>query len=138
MVNNLLLMAYPNEGEVLTSFRWATTYGPPEVYTGDAELTQVSSAINSTHYSVIFRCQNCLQWAQGEIEGGSDTSAGFTMLGWAHAEASPTEAGCADTAGVAQHDTQGLLRAQFNEQAAAADYEAWAALATSAVPGSCA
>lgn len=138
MVNNLLLLAYPSEGEVLTSFRWAPTYGPPEVYTGDAELTQVSSSINATHYSVIYRCANCLQWTQGETSGGASTSSGYTMLGWAHTESSPTDGACADTAGVAQHETQGLFRAGFNDQAAAADYEAWAALATSVVPGACA
>ena len=138
MTNNLLLMAYPNEGEVLTSFRWAAEYGPPEVYTGDAVLTQVSSAINETHYSVIFRCENCLQWTQGETNGGASTISGAVMLGWAHAQSSPTDGACADSAGVAQHTTQGLFRATFNEQAAAADYETWAALATSTVPGSCA
>lgn len=138
MVNNLLLLAYPNEGEVLTSFRWATTYGPPDVYSGDAELTQVSSSINATHYSVIFRCENCLQWTEGENSGGAYTSTGGMMLGWAHAESSPTDGACADTAGVGKHETQGLLRAAFNEQAAAAEYETWAALATSKVPGSCA
>ena len=56
MVNNLLLIAYPQKSQVLTSFRWATEYGPPVLYTGNAKLTQVSSVVNSTHYSVIFRC----------------------------------------------------------------------------------
>lgn len=54
MTNSLLLMAYPYQDQVLTSFRYATGYDNPEVYTGDAKLTQISSMVNSTHYSVIF------------------------------------------------------------------------------------
>ncbi|SPO02592.1 uncharacterized protein DNG_05265 [Cephalotrichum gorgonifer] len=138
MVNNLLLLAYPSEGEVLTSLRWAPEYGPPELYTGDAELTQVSSAVNATNYSVIFRCVNCLQWTQGETTGGAATSSGAVMLGWAHAGSSPTNGACADEGVVARHETQGMFRGTLNDQAASADYEAWAALATSPVPGTCA
>ncbi|SPN99068.1 uncharacterized protein DNG_02107 [Cephalotrichum gorgonifer] len=138
MPNNLLLMVYPNENEVLTSFRWATKYSPPELYTGDAELTQVSSAINETHYSVIFRCQNCLQWNQGETSGGASTSTGGAMLGWAHAATSPTEGACPDDAVLERHENNGLIDAKFNEQVASSNYESWAALANSTVPGTCA
>ena len=46
MTNALLLFAYPHDGQVLTSFRYATGYDLPAVYTGDAKLPQVASTIN--------------------------------------------------------------------------------------------
>lgn len=138
MVNKLLLLAYPAKDEVLTSFRWAPSYGPPDVYTGDATLTQVSSAINETHYSVIFRCEGCLQWTEGDVTGGAKTSTGQAIIAWAHAEGSPEDGECADTAAVALHETQGILPATFGEGIASEEYEAWAELATSVVPGTCA
>lgn len=137
MVNNLLLVAYPQQGQVLTSFRWATEYGPPALYTGDAKLTQISSIVNTTHYSVIFRCQNCLKWRQGGEEGAAPTSAGFLVLGWCHATTNPTNGACANNAAVRRHTTEGIFGAVFNSAAANPSYSAWAAKATSTVSGNC-
>ncbi|KAK5662691.1 hypothetical protein OQA88_8607 [Cercophora sp. LCS_1] len=137
MVNNLLLVAYPYNNQVLTSFKWATTYGPPVPYTGNAKLTQVSSTVNATHYSVIFRCQNCLSWNQNGEEGSAPTSVGFLVLGWALASASPTGAGCPDTISVRRHDSEGIFGAVLNPQAATSSYQAWAAKATATIAGSC-
>lgn len=137
MVSSLLLLAYPSGNQVLTSFRWATDYAPPALYTGNAKLTQVSSTVNSTHYSVIFRCRDCLAWDQDGEKGSAPTSVGFMVLGWAHSTTAPTNAGCADTAGVRIHSSQGMFGAVYGEDIASPSYSAWAAKATNTVSGSC-
>jgi cellobiose dehydrogenase (acceptor) len=138
MVNNLLLIAYPSQGKVLTSFRWATDYSPPGVYKGNAKLTQVSSAINATHYSVIFRCQNCLAWEQDGEASSAPTSVGFLVLGWCHATTSPSNGACPDTASVRRHSTEGIFGAVLNSAAANPLYSSWTAKATNTVTGTCA
>ncbi|PKS12504.1 hypothetical protein jhhlp_000711 [Lomentospora prolificans] len=137
MVNNLLLLAYPHNDQVLTSFRWADGYSPPGPYTGEAHLTQISSVVNDTSFSVIYRCQGCLQWKQGETEGAVSTSAGLAVTGWAHATANVRDPDCADSAGTAQHTTQGIMGAQLSNEAASRSYEQWAQLATDVVRGTC-
>lgn len=137
MNENLLVVAYPSAGQVLTSFRWATDYTFPTVYTGNAKLTQISSATNATHYSVIFRCQNCLAWSQGGSQGAAPTSEGYLVLGWAHATASPSNAACPSAFRVGQHESQGIFAGQLNAAAVNPSYTAWAAKATATVAGSC-
>ncbi|KAK8020386.1 carbohydrate-binding module family 1 protein [Apiospora arundinis] len=81
MTQALLLMAWPNEKEVLTSFRYATGYSMPVPYNGDAKLTQISSSINGSTYEVLFRCQNCFSWNHDGSTGSVSTSEGFLVLG---------------------------------------------------------
>ncbi|KAK3314079.1 hypothetical protein B0H66DRAFT_461522, partial [Apodospora peruviana] len=137
MNDNLLLMVYPQQGNVLTSFRWATNYSPPKLYTGDAKLTQVRSTINSTHFSLIYRCQNCLKWQQGTETGAAATSDGYLVLGWCHATAAPTAGACPNTASVRQHSDQGIFAARFNDAAANPSYATWAGRAKTTVSGTC-
>ncbi|KAI0106155.1 fungal cellulose binding domain-containing protein [Nemania sp. FL0031] len=138
MTNSLLLMAYPYDGEVLTSFKYATGYDNPLPYTGDAKLTQISSTINATHYSVIFRCQNCLAWNQGGATGSASTSAGFLVLGWCNAFPAPGNPSCPDDVSLVQHDNgQSIFGAVLDSNAANPSYSQWAAKATATVTGSC-
>ncbi|KAI8630651.1 carbohydrate-binding module family 1 protein [Xylariaceae sp. FL1651] len=138
MTNSLLLMAYPYQGQVLTSFRFATGYDTPEVYTGDAKLTQISSTVNSTHYSLIFRCQNCLSWNQDGASGSASTSAGFLVLGWCNAFPSPGNPSCPDDVTIVQHDNgQSIFGAALDSNVANPSYSQWAAKATATVTGSC-
>ncbi|KAI0427264.1 fungal cellulose binding domain-containing protein [Xylaria sp. FL1042] len=138
MTNSLLIMAYPYQDEILTSFRYATGYDLPDVYTGDAKLTQISSTINSTHYSLIFRCQNCLSWDQDGATGSASTSAGFLVLGWCNAFPSPDNPSCPDQVGIVQHDNgQSIFGAVLDSNAANPSYTQWASKATATVTGSC-
>ncbi|KAI0409006.1 fungal cellulose binding domain-containing protein [Xylaria palmicola] len=138
MTNSLLLMAYPYEDQVLTSFRYATGYDLPDVYTGDAKLTQISSTVNSTHYSVIFRCQNCLSWDHEGATGSVSTSGGLLVLGWCNAFPSPGNPSCPDETTLLQHDNnQGIFGAALDSNAANPSYSQWAAKATATVTGSC-
>ncbi|KAI1823085.1 fungal cellulose binding domain-containing protein [Xylaria intraflava] len=138
MTNSLLLMAYPYEDEVLTTFRYATGYVEPDLYTGDAELTQISSTVNSTHYSVIFRCQNCWSWDQDGASGSQSTSAGTLILGWCNSFTPPGNPSCSDEITLIEHDNgQSIFGAVLDSNAANPSYTDWAALATATVSGSC-
>ncbi|KAI5919802.1 cellobiose dehydrogenase [Camillea tinctor] len=138
MTNTLLLMAWPYEDQILTSFRFATGYTLPGVYTGDASLTQISSVVNETHYTLIFRCQNCLSWDQGGASGSASTSDGSLLLGWCNALPAPGNPNCPDEITIRQHNNgESLWQATLNADAANPSYTEWAALATATVTGSC-
>lgn len=137
MTNSLLLMAWPYDDEIYTSFLWATGYTQPAPYTGDVTLTQVSSTVNDTHFTLIFRCQGCLSWDQGGTTGSVSTSAGYFVLGWAQALAQPTNPECPANVVMVQHETQGIFGAVFDSSVANPSYSAWAASATKTVTGSC-
>ncbi|KAH9908303.1 fungal cellulose binding domain-containing protein [Xylariomycetidae sp. FL2044] len=138
MTNSLLLMAWPYEDQILTSFRFATGYVLPEVYSGDATLTQISSTVNETHYTLIFRCQNCFSWNHDGATGSASTSGGVLVLGWANAFPSPENPSCPNEIGMQQHDNgQSIWGAALDENAVNPSYTEWAALATATVTGDC-
>ncbi|EFQ32394.1 fungal cellulose binding domain-containing protein [Colletotrichum graminicola] len=137
MTNQLLLTAWPNAGEVLTSFRWAVSYDMPEVYSGDAKLTQISSTVNATHYTLIYRCQNCFKWNHEGVTNGVSTTAGFFILGWAQAFTNPTNPSCPADIYLVQHENQGIHGAVPDASIADPSYSAWVALATKTVTGNC-
>jgi cellobiose dehydrogenase (acceptor) len=138
MTNSLLLTAWPNGDDVYTSFRYATGYTMPELYSGDAKLTQISSRINSTHFTLVFRCESCLQWNQGGQRFGPQTSTGFMLLGWVQALPSPGNPTCPDQITLDQHDNgMGIFPAVLDEKAANPSYAAWAAQATKTVTPTC-
>ncbi|KAK1756220.1 putative cellobiose dehydrogenase precursor [Echria macrotheca] len=138
MTNSLLLTAWPSGGEIYHSFRYATGYAMPDVYTGDAKLTQISSTINSTHYTMTFRCQNCLHWDHNGQTGGASTSSSFMLLGWVQAFPAPGNPTCPDQIAIEQHDNgMGIFGAVLDENAANPSYTAWAAKATKTVTPTC-
>ncbi|KAK0710886.1 cellobiose dehydrogenase [Lasiosphaeris hirsuta] len=123
MTNSLLLTAWPNKDAIYTSFRYATGYAMPDVYTGNAKLTQIKSTINATYYTLVFRCQNCLQWNQGGQTG---------------AFPSPGNPTCPAQIEIAQHDNgMGNFGAVLNTKAANPPYSAWAVKATATVTSTC-
>ncbi|KFY05536.1 hypothetical protein V492_08470 [Pseudogymnoascus sp. VKM F-4246] len=129
MTNNLLLMAWPYDGKILTSFRQASGYVNPNIYTGNAILSPISSTVNETHYKLIYRCQNCL--AQ-DLAGDTDTthsSGGVLVLAWAQAFPAPITPSDPNS-DIVQHDNgMGIFGAPAANMVQT-DYEKWAALAT--------
>ncbi|SPO06266.1 uncharacterized protein DNG_08955 [Cephalotrichum gorgonifer] len=107
MIQGLLLVAWPHKGQVLTSFRWATDYFMPGVYQGNSTITQISSSVNDTGYELIYRCENCFAWEDGEgYLGSMKSSSGELGFGYAQAADGPEDAGC--PAGITlQYHTQG-------------------------------
>lgn len=137
MLNTLLFMAYPYEDTVLTSLRFATGYVMPDVYAGDATVTQIASTVNATHFTLLFRCEGCLAWNHNNQTGSAKTSQGRLVLAWAQSAESPTEAACPDDMVLVQHQGQSIWVATLDENAASASYEEWTALADKTVPGDC-
>jgi cellobiose dehydrogenase (acceptor) len=138
MTNSLLISAWGTGGNVYTSLRYATGYAFPDPYTGDAKLTQISSTINSTHFTLIFRCQNCFKWSQGGTSGSASTSQGVLVLGWVQAFPLPGNPTCPDQITLEQHDNgMGIWGAVLDSNAANPSYTAWAAKATKTVAAVC-
>ncbi|KXX80350.1 Cellobiose dehydrogenase [Madurella mycetomatis] len=130
MTQALLLVTWAYEGTVYTSFRYATGYTLPGVYTGDAKLTQISSNVTDTSYELLYRCENCFAWNQEGSEGSVSTTEGFLVLGRASARQGLENPTCPDSAIFGFHDNGfGQWGAQL-EGATQESYEEWTALAT--------
>lgn len=136
MTNAILLMAWPYNGQVLTSFRLATDYFMPDVYTGDAKLTQMSSWVNATGYEVVFHCANCLT-PGAELPGPVQTSLGAIVLGHAQSSDAPANAACPSEITYQFHNNgYGQWLATLDD-VASPQYATWAALKGEVVEGAC-
>ena len=140
MNNALLLVAWPWNGQVMTSFRSTVQWAMPTEYTGsDAKLTQISSFVNETVFEVIFRCERCLSWKTADnTTHAVNTTAGHLVLGRAQAFQGPSAASCPSRMALGFHDAgygqYGVdLTGVINPS-----YSTWASLATHAVTTDCA
>ncbi len=127
MTQALLLMAWPFNGTVYTSFRYATGYNMPEVYTGNATLTQISTTFKAGQFELIYRCQGCFSWNQGGSVGSVSTSKGNLVLGRAGSKTGLRNPSCPDKAFFGFHDNGYGQWGAALEGAAQADYAKWAA-----------
>lgn len=128
MTQALLLMAWPYEGQVLTSFLWASGYVLPGSYNGNATLTTLASTVTDTLFEIVYKCENCWQWDQDGSTGSISTSSGFTVMGRAAAVAGPTDPGCPNDIQFGFHDNgYGQWSAPLTN-ATSPSYSAWAEL----------
>lgn len=137
MTQALLLMAWPYNGTVYTSFRYATGYTLPGLYTGNAKLTQISANVTATSFELLYRCQNCFAWNQDGTSGNVSTSSGNLVLGHAAAKQGLTTPTCPDTATFGFHDNGYGQWGAALDGAAQAKYTTWSALATHTPPNTC-
>nr|AGE45679.1 cellobiose dehydrogenase [Phlebia lindtneri]AGE97206.1 cellobiose dehydrogenase [Phlebia lindtneri] len=79
MLQDLLLVAWPNGNQIVYSTRFATDYVQPTAYAA-ATLTTISSSVNSTYWRWVFRCQGCTSWTGG----GSMPISSQGVLAWAY------------------------------------------------------
>lgn len=131
MTGSLILLTWPNDGEVMTSFRYADGYVSPDVYTGNATLSVIDSNVNDTHYSLIYRCKDCWRWEQDGVASAqlpATTSNAAQLIGWAQATQAPTNPDEEDT-GMKQHATEGIIVATVGSARNTA-YTSWTAMAT--------
>ncbi|KAK4501688.1 hypothetical protein PRZ48_007497 [Zasmidium cellare] len=131
MTNSLILLTWVNEGEVMTSFRYADGYVSPDVYTGNATLSVIDSNVNDTHYSLTYRCKDCWRWEQDGVASAqlpATTSNAAQLIGWAQATQAPTNPDEEDS-GLQQHATEGIFAATVGSARNTA-YTEWTALAT--------
>lgn len=137
MTQSLLLMAWASKGQVFTSFRYASGYNVPGLYTGNATLTQISATVNSTQFELIYRCQDCLAWNQGGSKGIVSTSSGLLILGRAAAKGNLQNPTCPDKAIPGFHDKGFGQYGAPLENVPHTSYSAWAALATKTTTADC-
>ncbi|KAF5572589.1 cellobiose dehydrogenase [Fusarium pseudoanthophilum] len=137
MTNSLLLMAYPHDGDILTSFLWANAQVEPVPYKGKATLTQISSSITADGFTLIYRCQGCTSWSQDGNSGQLATTSSIAVLGWAHSTTDVIDPECPREARMLQHETQSIFGGQLTSNAFNGDYDQWAKLATKVVDGNC-
>jgi len=126
MTQALLLMAWPFNGTVYTSFRYATGFNMPLPYTGNATLTPISSTFKAGSFELIYRCQGCFAWDQGGSKGSVSTKSGSLVFGRAAAKTNLHNPSCPDKAFFGFHDN-GF--GQFGVPLAGAqqaDYAKWA------------
>lgn len=135
MAQFLLLIAWPYEDEVLTSFRYATGYSTPSVYTGDVNLSILASSVNASSFTIVFRCQSCWQWDQAGATGSVSTSSGSVVLGRAAADEAPGNPGCPNDITIPYHSRTFGQYGVFLASATAASYNDYAAMATITATG---
>ncbi|KAE8166897.1 hypothetical protein BDV40DRAFT_295928 [Aspergillus tamarii] len=137
MTDALLFVAYPDGDAVRNSLRFTSEYAMPGVYGGNATVKPISSTANSTGFSLIFHCQDCLHWSQGETTGSASTSSGLLDLGYAQSVKAPTNPSCAADLKLARHDIQGTWTAMLDDHAVSDSYDKWLGQAKDAVPDNC-
>ena len=106
MPNSLLLLAWVNGQQIQTSFRYASGYVAPDIYTGNATLTQIDHSINDTHFTLTYRCQWCLVWDQDSTPGSQLPTGSSLVFGWAQSDTNPSPVTDSD-ATIIEHDSMG-------------------------------
>lgn len=128
MVGTVLVVAWPHEGEVISSFRKATGYTNPPVAKGDFSMTTIPEGtwVNDTAFSYTFLCKNCIS---DTVENGLVLSETSNVLSWAFSNTALTDSSSA-SATLNMHNG-GYGSFGFNvADAKSADFEKWAAMAT--------
>ncbi|PSN75267.1 FAD/NAD(P)-binding domain-containing protein, partial [Corynespora cassiicola Philippines] len=124
MRNNLIVVAWPNEGEVVSSFRKATGYTSPPVVEGDFTMSTIPDGtyVNDTAFSYTFLCKNCIGTDALQL---SDTN---NVFGWAMADTAVTDPTSASSALSYHQAGFGAFGVQA-ANAKSAEFDAWSALA---------
>jgi cellobiose dehydrogenase (acceptor) len=135
MTSSLLLLTWVNEDDnsVMTSFRYASGYAEPAVYTGNATLDVISSNVNDTHYELTYRCKDCWAWDQDSVTGSQlpkTTASAAQLMGWAQATVAPSNPDESDS-GIVQHAADGIFAATVASARNTA-YTDWTTLAKTA------
>ncbi|KAF1941685.1 choline dehydrogenase [Clathrospora elynae] len=136
MVGQMLVVAWPNEGEVVSSFREATGYTSPSTTSGDFSMSPIPDGtfVNETAFSYTFLCSKCLSDNPAK---GLVLSPELNIVGWAFSDAPLTNP--ADASSALTYHTAGFgAFGSPMDPAKNADFAKWAALAVSSgsVPGS--
>ncbi|KAL2075246.1 hypothetical protein VTL71DRAFT_189 [Oculimacula yallundae] len=129
MTGSLLVVAWPNEKEVVASFREAGGYTSPAVYTNSSlSLLPIANGtfVNATHMSYTFLCKGCITGDTMTFKADSE----MIVVGWAMSKTAPKNPSSADSATFVYHEAGfGAFGLALN-LAGSADYEKWASMAT--------
>lgn len=130
MLNHLLLVAWANGDEVVSTFRTAGAYANPDVY----DATEVSAKpiadgtfVNSTHFSFTFLCEGCIVGGTTSFKPTDETP----VFGWALSAEDPTTP--SDPASAIPYHAAGFgLFGVSAADAQSAKFDTWAAMASEA------
>lgn len=128
MLNHLLLLAWANGEEILTSFRIATSYANPDVYTATtvaAVPIANGTFVNSTHISYTFLCQGCITGSTASFNSSAPTP----IFGYAVAADNPTTVSD-PTSALTYHGAGFGQYAVDLANAKSANYDTWASWAS--------
>lgn len=105
----------------------------PSIYHGSANLTQIYSSVNTTHWVLVYRCQNCLIYDDPtQSPSNTSTTAGSFEQGWAQALTPPTDP-TNPLSNFGQHDNgMGEFEIQV-KSATQASYSKWATMTATGV-----
>ncbi|KAF8066822.1 cellobiose dehydrogenase [Lyophyllum atratum] len=126
MLHSLLLVAWPNNGKIVRSARYATDYVQPTAMIGPVLTDLPSTKINATHWKWVYRCQNCVSWSTAD---GTSTLPinGFGAPAWvwsSHAVDNPADV----QSTFLEHDDFGFYGLDFSQaHVSTAVYANWAA-----------
>jgi cellobiose dehydrogenase (acceptor) len=137
MVSRPLVVAYPQDGQVLVSVKWATGYENPPPYGGAHKISQISSSITATGFKVIYKCEGCLAWDFQGIKGSAPTNGDSMPIGWAYSAEPVANGECVDDTVLPQHDTFGNYGFTPDESSLRSEYSEWAKLPTKVIKGTC-
>lgn len=103
-------------------------YQPPSPYKGSANLTQIFSSVNSTHWVLVYRCQKCLIFDDpSQTSFNTSTSKATFLQGWAQSDVAPDDPKNPNS-NFAQHNN-GMGEFEIKVPSATqASYSAWATL----------
>ncbi|KAI3393191.1 hypothetical protein diail_4647 [Diaporthe ilicicola] len=136
MLNHLLLVAWANGDEVVSTFRTASAYANPAVY----DATEVSAMpiangtfVNSTHFSFTFLCKGCIVGGTTSFKATDETP----VLGYALSSSDPTTP--SDPASELPYHDAGFglygVPAASAQSAKFQTWASWASAATTPTPG---
>nr|WFD55757.1 cellobiose dehydrogenase [Coprinellus micaceus] len=133
MLNNLLLVAWPNDGNVVFSARIASGYTLPRVLEGPKITSLPWTKVNASHWKWVYRCQNCITWegANGPVSLPID---GFGASAWAYSNVAVTTPSDPASA-FGQHTDFGFYGLDWSSaHVSKSQYDAWAAGETGGEP----
>ncbi|BCS23938.1 uncharacterized protein APUU_40382S [Aspergillus puulaauensis] len=137
MTNALLVVAYADQKQnVKRSLRFTSKYTLPGVYEGNATISPIASEVEKDSFTTVFRCEECLRWAQNGTEGSAATSSGNLDLAFA-VEAEGPDQGCPDEAKFRKHSGQGTWVGFVDNSTVSESYESWAGKAETVRGGGC-
>lgn len=127
MTGHLLIVAWPNGDDLVSSFRYASGYVTPPVYDGNMTLSSIKSGtyVNDTAACYTFLCSGCITTDDVSF-AASDTEAVF---GWALSDTAVTDPTDSTSALTMHNSGEGEFAITF-ANAQSADYATWAAMAT--------
>ncbi|PQE24748.1 cellobiose dehydrogenase protein [Rutstroemia sp. NJR-2017a WRK4] len=139
MPGHLLLIAWPYKNQIMTSFRYGS-YSTPVLYYGSASVTQLYTNVNSTHWTLVYKCTNCFKFddpSQSAYNVSTSDPSGAFEYGWAQNIGAPDNPGDPANAVIYQHNN-GMGEFQIKVASATqASYSKWASMTatTTAVTG---